>query len=298
MNMPETGNNPVDLLKMTPAVVGGLVMLALDGIYKNGRRIASTLFTYIPNDYVMDLTRMNEDIFFGASVHPYRDSREMMAETRRCIASGAVLFNWLPSLQQIDPEDERCVPFYLCLAREGLPLLVQLEAGCLREDMHLHLDDPAKLTMALDCGVRVIVSPSCADNKGGDISDNDRNFNNLVRMLRLSHDRKWELYADIAGLLVPSGFVYLERIKKEIDFDRISPARFLNRRYLPMKFALSDSADMSCGTQQPVQGSYDFRRRSNPDFSLLRMHGFYRSTFADIREILRIRTHQTSEDRI
>jgi hypothetical protein len=58
----------------------------------------------------------------GASVHPYRNKKVMLDETRRCIDSGAALFKWIPWCKQIDPRDDRCLPFYGMIADAGVPL--------------------------------------------------------------------------------------------------------------------------------------------------------------------------------
>lgn len=99
------------------------VLLALDGVYKNGRYIKDESHLVIPNDYVIEIAKANKRVLFGASVHPYRRKKDMLNETGKCIDNGAVLFKWIPSSQHIDPEDDRCVPFYKVLAKEGVPLL-------------------------------------------------------------------------------------------------------------------------------------------------------------------------------
>ena len=39
------------------------------------------------------------------------------------MAAGAVLLKWLPIVQNFNPADERCFPFYEALAHHKLPLL-------------------------------------------------------------------------------------------------------------------------------------------------------------------------------
>ncbi len=99
------------------------VLLALDGVYKNGRYVESESHLVTPNDYIIQIAKDNPRVLFGASVHPYRKKKEMLAETKRCVDHGAVLFKWIPSSQQIDPRDDRCLPFYEILAKEEDPKL-------------------------------------------------------------------------------------------------------------------------------------------------------------------------------
>jgi len=47
-------------------------------------------------------------------------ARQGCRELERCVAAGAVLLKWLPPVQNINPADERCLPFYDALAHHRL----------------------------------------------------------------------------------------------------------------------------------------------------------------------------------
>lgn len=213
------------------------VFLAMDGVHKNGKYVDQESHLVIPNDYVIDIARQNKRVLFGASVHPYRQAEDMLAETKRCIDEGAVLFQWAPSGQQINPEDDRCIPFYVCLAREGVPLLCHTGAEFTMRCTDLKINrynDPRNLIKALDIGVKVIVA-HCAPSFGGSVMPFDRGyFDELMEMLREAEARKWELYADISACCTPSKVGYLEKIRQEIAAGRISPKRFLYGSDFPM----------------------------------------------------------------
>ena len=217
-----------------------VVLMSIDGVYKNGKYIETESRLVIPNDYVIDIAKKNKHIIFGASVHPYREAREMLSETRRCIDEGAVFFNWMPLIQQIDPEDERCIHFYISLAREGIPLLCHTFSEFTPQsanDKSFKYNDPRRLRKALDIGVKVIYS-HCTSHGNGSMFPSDKGyFDQLIEMLRASDEEKWDLYADISAFCNPSGMMHLERIKREIEKGKISPERFLYGINFPLTIA-------------------------------------------------------------
>lgn len=206
------------------------VLLAIDGVYKNDKLILQESHLVIPNDYIIDIARRSARTLFGASVHPYREAKEMIAETFRCIREGAVLFGWIPSIQRIDPEDSRCIPFYIRLAQERVPLLCHTGhplTGLSSEFINRNYNAPCKLRRALDIGVKVIAS-HCVSSAGRALNSDDNTYlDELLGMLRKAEKNGWDLYADISPFCTPSGKVYFECIKNEILQGNISPSRFV-----------------------------------------------------------------------
>jgi predicted TIM-barrel fold metal-dependent hydrolase len=214
----------------TSETVDYAVVLALDGVHKNGRYIPAESHVVVPNDYVIEMARRNSRILFGASVHPYRQEREMLHETKRCIDEGAVIFKWAPSGQQIDPEDDRCIPFYLSIARAGVPLMCNTGsefALSSYETRTARFNHPVRLQRALDIGVKVIASHSASPWNEAANPEDGSYFNDLIDMLRVSDAKGWELYADLSAFCRPGRGLYLERIKREIREGSISAGRFL-----------------------------------------------------------------------
>jgi len=114
-----------------------------------------------PNDVIIDIAKENPRVLFGASVHPYRKKKDLLAEMTRCVDNGAVLFKWIPSSQQINPWDDRCLPFYETLAEAKIPLLCHTGAELAVPRLTLmrkKFDDPRRLKKALNAGVRVIAA--------------------------------------------------------------------------------------------------------------------------------------------
>ncbi len=89
------------------------------------------------------------------------------------------------------------------------------------------MEDQGKLKKALDVGVRVIAA-HCATPYLGGILPADRNyFEELIKLLRSSEKKGWDLYADLSAFCTPTRIPYLKRIKEEIGQGTIPPSRFL-----------------------------------------------------------------------
>ena len=102
--------------------IDAAVVLAFDWAYDNdGRRDDAHTHLAVTNEYGAELARKHSKLLLGASVHPYRE--DALAELEKCVAAGAVLVKWLPVVQNIDPTDRRCLPFYEALAALGSRVL-------------------------------------------------------------------------------------------------------------------------------------------------------------------------------
>ena len=270
--------------------VDSAVLLALDGVYKNGRYLESQSHLVTPNEYVMRLAKENPRVLLGASVHPYRKKREMLYETERCIDHGAVLFKWIPSSQQIDPRDDRCIPFYEMLAKENVPLLCHTaaELAVPTSDPRAHkLNDPKKLKRALEAGVKVIAAHCATAYLGGVLPGDTDYFDDLLGMLRVAETKGWSLYADLSAFCTPTRIGCLKRIKEEIGQGTISPGRFLYGSDFPIPIV-----DINVFTQ-PL----DFKgllghvtEQGNPldrNYTILKDFGIHESIFTNASDVLR-----------
>src|SRR4051812_39203566 len=133
------------------------VVLAFDGVFtKEGVFDDAKTHLYVTNDYVIQLAAKYPKIRFGASVHPYR--KDAVQELERCVAAGAVLMKWLPIVQNFNPADDRCIPFYEALAHYKLPLLAHTGGEQSLPTLDRSVADPALLKPALDRGVTVIMA--------------------------------------------------------------------------------------------------------------------------------------------
>jgi predicted TIM-barrel fold metal-dependent hydrolase len=265
------------------------VLLALDGLYKNGKYIEFESHLATPNDYIIELARTNKRVLFGASVHPYRKKKEMMDETKRCIDNGAVLFKFIPSSQQIDPKDDRCIPFYEVLAREGVPLLCHTggELAVPTSDFSANkFNDPRRLKRALDMGLKVIAAHCATPYLGGILTADKDYFDELMKMLRISEKKKWNLYADISAFCTPTRITYLKRINREIKKGSISPGRFLYGSDFPIPIIDINIFKSPLDLNELIK---HIKEQGNPldnNYNILKEFGIHNSIFTNACNVL------------
>lgn len=171
--------------------VSAAVVLAMDAVIAaNGEVDRAKTEIYIPNEFLARETGRYPNLLFGASINPYRaDALERLTQAA---ADGAVLVKWLPSIQHIDPADERLTPFYRKLTELGLPLLVHTGSEHSFTGARHELADPDLLRLPLGLGVTVI-----AAHAGG--SGRYQGERSQGRFLRLAAEFP-NLHADISAL--------------------------------------------------------------------------------------------------
>lgn len=183
--------------------VQAAVVLAVDGaVDEKGELDPVHTEYYVPNDYVWRQTRGTRNLLYGASINPMR--RDAMAILNREARRGAVLVKWLPNIQGFSPSDLRCVPFYRRLAALRMPLLVHTGNEHSFSTTRDELGDPARLELALQCGVTVIA----AHAGGAGRSAGERNLDRFVALLR----RYPNLYGDISALTLLNHAGHLRRL--------------------------------------------------------------------------------------
>jgi predicted TIM-barrel fold metal-dependent hydrolase len=184
-------------------LVDGAVILALDGVVnKAGELDLEHTEVYIPNEFVARETAKYDNLFFGASINPYRNDALQRLEQAK--ADGAVLIKWLPAIQQIDPSDLRLTPFYSKLIELELPLLVHTGAENSFPSVNHDLGDPMLLRLPLDLGVTVIAAHVATTGKTGSETD----FERLVVLF----PEYPNLYADISSLTQLNKLWYLPKV--------------------------------------------------------------------------------------
>jgi predicted TIM-barrel fold metal-dependent hydrolase len=184
-------------------ILDAAVVLAFDAVYdKDGRRDDANTHFHVTNDYVIELAKRHPRVLFGASVHPYR--ADAVAELERCVAAGAVLMKWLPITQNMNPADERCVPFYEALAHHKLPLLSHTGGERSLPTLDASVADPRLLEPALRRGVTVI-----AAHCGTRSAPGERDF--CPEFMAMCH-RHEHFYGDTSALSLPTRSYAYERV--------------------------------------------------------------------------------------
>jgi predicted TIM-barrel fold metal-dependent hydrolase len=184
----------VPMVEQTPQI-DAAVMLAFDAVHDHeGNLDAANTHLYAKNDYVIDLCKRHPKMLFGASVHPYR--RDAVAELERCAAAGCKLLKWLPIVQNFNPADPKCEPFYEALAALKVPLLCHTGGEQSLPNLDKHVADPALLLPALKRGVTVIMA-HCGTRS------NARDTDYLPTFMRLAREYE-HCYGDTAALSLPT----------------------------------------------------------------------------------------------
>lgn len=185
------------------------VVLALDGVVnEHGELDLAHTEVYVPNEFLAAETPKHANLLWGASVNPYRP--DALARLEWAKAHGAVLVKWLPSIQHIDPADERLVPFYRKLVELRLPLLVHTGDEHSFTIADNSLGDPERLRLPLREGVTVIAAHAATTGR----IDNERCFDRLARLLPEFPN----LYADISSLTQINKRRYLDELLHRPEF--------------------------------------------------------------------------------
>ncbi len=193
--------------------VDGAVILALDGVMdKEGNISYEETEVYIPNDFIAAQTSQYDNLYFGASVNPYRaNALELLEEVSE---QGAVLIKWLPPIQMIDPADNTLIPFYQKLVELGLPLLTHTGHEHSFTRARPEFGDPQRLSLPLEHGVTVIAAHAATTGK----TDGEDNMERLLPMFK----KYPNLYTDISSLTQLNKLGYLSRLLKHKDiYDRL-----------------------------------------------------------------------------
>lgn len=190
------------------AVVG----LAYDHPYdRSGKIIDGFASFYVPNDYVLQLSKKHQEILPGVSIHPARP--DALDELEKCISEGAVLMKCLPNSQNIDCGDKKYARFWERMAKAGLPLLAHTGGELSLPVYDKKLSGPELLREPLEAGVTVIAC-HCATNS----LFVDKNYlDDFQGMLQ----KYPNLYGDNSGLLTPIRARHFSRLKDSAFMGRL-----------------------------------------------------------------------------
>jgi hypothetical protein len=174
--------------------LGAAVILAHDHVYdERGQRMEGVGSFYVPNDYVLKLSRQHTEFLPAVSIHPARS--DAFEELDRCLSGGAVMMKCLPNCHNIDCNDRRYVRFWERMAEAGLPLLAHTGGEHTVPVVRRELSDPRTLELPLKCGVKVIAA-HCGTKSG--LFDPEY-FHVFVELTR----RYPNLYGDTSAFNVP-----------------------------------------------------------------------------------------------
>ncbi len=186
--------------------VDGAVVLAMDGVINAaGELDKEKTQVYIPNAYIAAETARYPELYFGASINPYRHDALARLETVK--KQGAKLIKWIPNIQHIDPADKKLIPFYEKMKSLDLPLLSHTGQERSFDDAIDEYGDPERLILPLSLGVTVIAGHIATTGE----SEAQSNYERILPMF----EQYPNLYTDISSLTQVNKLGYLETALKE-----------------------------------------------------------------------------------
>lgn len=226
--------------------VGTAVVLALDGVVDaHGELDRARTEIYVPNEFLAAEVPKHPNLRWGASINPYRP--DALARLEWAKAHGAVLVKWLPSVQQIDPADERLIPFYRKMVELKLPLLTHTGAEHSFTSADDKLCDPERLRLPLREGVTIIAAHAATTGE----FEGERSFDRLARMM----PEYPNLYADISSLTQLNKHGYLgealhrpefaHRLLYGTDYPLINIRALVSSWYFPRQLTFAQMAAFS-----------------------------------------------------
>jgi predicted TIM-barrel fold metal-dependent hydrolase len=263
--------------KLNASKVDHAVLLAFDAArHDDGTRDEERTLMATDNDFVADLADSHQKVLFGASVHPYRP--DALGELERLIGRGACLVKWLPGAQNIQPDDPRCFPFYDLLAQHQIPLLCHTGSEHILKSFSNTLNDPRRLTPALERGVTVI-----AAHCGARVFLHEKSYCQAWREMALRHER---FYGDISAFGVITRVWLLHSLLR-------SP-RLAAKLVFGSDFPVAPMP-LTCVDMIGFKRALELRRMGNPFDQALEMMkavGVPDEVFARSGQLLRIAEHK------
>lgn len=196
----------------TSTCVEAVVLLAIDGSYAFDSESVDYENTdfMIRNDYVARNVKKYSNLFWAASVNPYR--KDFKEEIDKSYKEGALFIKLIPPIQAIDlaSDDNKIVnrikEFYELLAKYKLPLLIHLdEEGTFSKELENKFRQYVGLSgleLALKSGVTVIVAHVASRDSVDYHTDSDATEKTYQQVLALMDKEEYKglLYADISAL--------------------------------------------------------------------------------------------------
>jgi uncharacterized protein len=182
------------------------VILACDDLFdETGHRFPGLSGLFVPNDYVLELSRRHPEFLAAASIHPARP--DSLAELERCADAGAVLLKLLPCVQAVDCNRHAYKPFWERMALLKLPLLAHTGGEFSLPTHRRDLQSVETLRLPLQCGVNVI-----AAHCGTPALPWDRDYFDQFDRMRKSFPN---LYGDLSALSQITHLRTLDRLRKD-----------------------------------------------------------------------------------
>lgn len=157
------------------------------------------------NQQTVEICKQNKNFLYGANLNPLDADIEDKFNT--ALNNNAVLVKILPSFQDVDLSDKKCIPFFEMLKENNLPLLVHTGLEHTLKNSKQYLNDPKKLENAAKLGVKIICA-HCGTKLHFYENCYFEDWKNLAR--------KYEnVYGDLSGMILFFRKSYLKKILKD-----------------------------------------------------------------------------------
>jgi len=188
------------------STLGRIVILACDDLYdETGHRFPGLSGLFVPNDYVLELSRRHPEFLAAASIHPAR--LDAISELERCADAGATLLKLLPCVQAVDCNRQSYKPFWERMAQLNIPLLAHTGGEFSLPTHRRDLQSVETLRLPLQCGVNVI-----AAHCGTPALPWDRDYFDQFHQMRKSFPN---LFGDLSALSQITHLRTLDRLRKD-----------------------------------------------------------------------------------
>jgi uncharacterized protein len=251
--------------------IDAVMTLAHDRAYDQyGRVMEGVSPFYVPNNYVLSLSKEYGFFLPAVSIHPAR--LDAMDELDRCIEDGALMLKCLPNCQNINCCDRRFTPFWLKMAKAGVVLLAHTGGELTLPVVAPQFASPEILRLPLECGVTVIAAHAATN------TFLDRNY--LPELKRMLAEYP-NMYADNSALILPFRAQHLrECLEPEVSARMVYGSDFpvpITGRWLALRGLID------WNTFRRIERSANILER---DYQLKRAVGFPEETFTRLSSLL------------
>lgn len=157
------------------------------------------------NQQTVEICKQNKNFLYGANLNPLDADIEDKFNT--ALNNNAVLVKILPSFQDVDLSDKKCIPFFEMLKEYDLPLLVHTGLEHTLKNPKQYLNDPKKLDTAAKLGVKII----CA-HCGTKLHFYEKCYFEAWKNLARNYEN---VYGDLSGMILFFRKSYLKKILKD-----------------------------------------------------------------------------------
>ena len=248
------------------------VLLACDDVYQeDGTPRPDLSRIYVPNEYVLELSRREPKFLPGISIHPARKDALELLEAG--VEAGAVLLKLLPCVQIVDPGLERYRPFWKKMAELRLPLLAHTGGEFSLPTYRADLCNPLCLRPVLEQGVTVI-----AAHCGAPALPWHQDFSRHFLDLRNGFPN---LYGDISALSQAVHFKTLARVRED-------PVRILYGSDYPVVTSVFWSRAFQWISPSEADRLWKIRNPLQRRLEFTRALGFPDTIFSEVYGVLRL----------